>query len=99
MYVIAGNLCINHYKSKKDSIAFDENFHTKFEPISIEERMSLKDSVQNLPLSLQTVIELYYYQGLKIREISKILNISIPLVKYRLSQAKKQIKITMEGKV
>ena len=99
LYVIAGNLCINHYKSRKDNVTFDENFHAKFESVSIEERMSLKDSVQNLPLSLQTVIELYYYQGLKIREISKILNISIPLVKYRLSQAKKQIKTTMEGKV
>lgn len=25
LYVIAGNLCINHYKSRKDNVTFDEN--------------------------------------------------------------------------
>ena len=99
LYVIAGNLCINHYKAKKDTVTFDDNIHVKFESISIEERISLRDSIQNLPVSLQMVIELYCYQGLKIKEISKILNISIPLVKYRLSQAKKYIRTTMEEQI
>ena len=80
-------------------MTFDDNIHVKFESISIEERISLRDSIQNLPVSLQMVIELYYYQGLKIKEISKILNISIPLVKYRLSQAKKYIRTTMEEQI
>lgn len=96
LYVIANRLCIDNYKTKKDYILFDENIHSKFESMSIEQRISIQTSIQILPPTFKEVVLLYYYQGLTIKEISRILSISIPLVKYRLAQAKKLIKRKME---
>ena len=43
------------------------------------------------PDELLEVIIFYYFQELKLREIAGILHISLPLVKYRLRQAKIQL--------
>ena len=41
-----------------------------------------------LPPEQREVVILHYYQDLKQREIAEILEIGLPLVKYRLRQAK-----------
>ena len=67
--------------------------------VSVEDQISLENAVQELPITLKQVIELYYYQGLKINEISKILRIGAPLVKYRLAQAKKILRNRLEAEI
>lgn len=96
LYVIANHICIDSYKKGQDHICFNEDIGIKQKDISIEDRLSLEEEIQKLPGNLKQVIEFYYYQGLKISEISKILQIGIPLVKYRLSQAKRILKKRME---
>ena len=37
------------------------------------------------------MIVLHYFQDMKLRDMAAVLKISLPLVKYRLSRAKKQL--------
>ena len=45
-------------------------------------------ALDRLPAELREVIILYYFQELKLTEISSTLQIGLPLVKYRVKQAK-----------
>lgn len=96
LYTIAGNLCKNYYKKKKDV----PTERTVLEKQSGEgadllglalDRMVIETALKSLSEELREVIILYYFQELKISEIAGILNIGVPLVKYRLRQAKKQM--------
>ena len=40
---------------------------------------------------MREVIVLHYFQDMKLRDMAAVLKISLPLVKYRLSRAKKQL--------
>lgn len=51
----------------------------------------IKESLDRLPIELKEIIILYYFQDLKLTEISNILQIGLPLVKYRIKQAKKHL--------
>lgn len=61
------------------------------------ERHDVYYAVLELPLKYRTIIYLYYYEGYKINEISKILKISENTVKSQLSRARKKLKTKLEG--
>lgn len=48
--------------------------------------------MNDLPEELREVIILYYFQELRLAEISDMLGIGLPLVKYRIKQARIQLK-------
>ena len=50
-------------------------------------RLTIKAALDRLPAELREVIILYYFQELKLTEISSTLQIGLPLVKYRVKQA------------
>ena len=52
----------------------------------------LKNAVANLSLEYRTVITLYYFQDMKIKEIASVLQIPQGTVKWRLSKAKSLLK-------
>lgn len=54
-------------------------------------KLTIEWALKQLPDELREVITLYYFQELKLTEIADVLHISLPLVKYRLKQAKKQL--------
>ncbi|MFL0250240.1 RNA polymerase sigma factor [Clostridium neuense] len=98
LYVIAGNLCKNEYKKHKEVSALE----TKESPIAAKEiqkeinlKISIEQEISKLPDEFKEVVILHYFQELKLREIAKILGISISLVKYRLSESKKMLKSSM----
>ena len=62
-----------------------------------EERHEIYYAVSKLPLKYRTIIYLYYYEGYKINEISKILKIKENTVKSQLSRAREQLKNMLEG--
>ena len=62
-----------------------------------KERHDIYYAVQELPLKYRTIIHLYYYEGYKINEISKILNINENTIKTRLARAREKIKEKVEG--
>ncbi len=99
LYVIAGNLCKNEYKKRKDLSACDieeSMADTKEGQKEIVIKLYIEQEMSALPEEFREIILLYYFQNLKIREISEILGISISLVKYRLSESKKMLKKNLD---
>ena len=56
----------------------------------------LDDLLQKIDLKKRTVIALFYYEGMNIKDISKILNIPAGTVKSRLAHARSEIKLLIE---
>lgn len=96
LYTIAGNLCKNHYKKKKDIPMDDEEllaYGMSNDMEQIVDKMFIDSAINSLPKELKEVIVLYYLDELKISEIAEKLQISVSLTKYRLTNARKQLKI------
>lgn len=92
LYTIAGNLCRDFYKKKKDIPTEDENLEQSAVSVPLDgvlEQIAVEEMVKSLPPEFGEVIILYYFQGLKMREIADVLQANISLVKYRLKQARK----------
>lgn len=62
------------------------------EKIDISTKLSLWEAVQLLPLPYRTVVTLYYYENLSVKEIGKITDSRPDAVKKRLSRAREQLK-------
>ena len=62
-----------------------------------EEDSRLAAEMMGLPSKLQEVLLLYYYQGMTIAEIGKILGISKVTVSHRLKQAKDRLREALNG--
>lgn len=96
LYTIASNLCKNFYKKKKDVLIEDEDLEKSSFPAlemteQILQKTMMEAAIASLSEELQEVIILYYFQELKLSEIAKVLQISLSLVKYRLTRAKKKL--------
>jgi len=85
LYVIAGNCCKDHYKTRRE-LSLEE----VPEPADtgMEERSGIRLALAGLPKEFREVAVLFFLQGLKQREIAKILGIGLPLVKYRVKRAR-----------
>lgn len=55
------------------------------------EKVELREAVERLETSLQTVIRLHYFQDMPIRQIADLLSISETAVKSRLYRARKSL--------
>ena len=90
------NECYNIIKKHKkveltdDFTAFEGSYEEKTED-------SLMFYVNQLEDEFKSVIILYYYDDISIKDISKILNIAEGTVKSRLSRAKGKLKAMMEN--
>lgn len=100
LYTIAGNLCKNYFKKAKETPLEDMQLNdlaeaTEFTP-DILIKLEVEDALGHLSDELRDVVILYYFQDLKLSEIADILKIGLPLVKYRMKQAKAQLKKHLE---
>ena len=96
LYVIAGNLCKNYAKKwKAESVeqeilerelVSDGGIHRK------EKRMDVEQALGRLAPELIEVILLIYFGDCKLKEVADILQIGLPLVKYRHKRAKEELK-------
>ena len=88
LYTIAGNLCRNFYKKKRADAVQEVPEQTESPMDILEEKLDLERAVRKLPEEMRDVVILYYFQELKLKEITEVLNIGLPLVKYRIKRAK-----------
>lgn len=93
LYTIAGNLCRNYYKKTKELLVEEdlpkmEGNSTKGPEETVTDKMLLEGALKQLPEEDYDVITLFYFQELKLKEIADVLQIGLPLVKYRLKRAK-----------
>ncbi len=100
LYTIAGNLCCNYLKKKKETLFEDEQVaERELTATSPEESVlndiAIKTALYQLQEEYREVIILFYFQELKIKEIAEVLQIGVPLVKYRLKQAKEKLQILL----
>ena len=77
---------LRHTTEMKEEIVFET-----------KERHEIYYAVQELPLKYRTIIHLHYYEGYKINEISKILNMKENTIKSRLARAREKLKERIEG--
>lgn len=93
LYTIAGNLYRDYLKKIKEIPVEGAQLEGRLESEqhqmeSLLDKFTMEWALKQLPDELEEVIVLYYFQELKLREIADILQIGLPLVKYRLRQAR-----------
>lgn len=97
LYTIARNLCQDYYKMKRELAMPDtegmaeglsESFSEWHQMEAVLDKMVIEQALGQLPEKLREIVILYYFKGLKLTEISDILQIGLPLVKYRMKQAR-----------
>lgn len=107
LYKIASNLCKDIYKKKKaepmeqdnllskiDERGFDGQAHAagyEASPDDIDTKMDIADALARLAPELREIIILCCLQDMKQREAADLLDIGIPLLKYRLRRAKEEL--------
>lgn len=96
LYTIAGNLCRDYSKKVKEmpveGMEYLEENWKQCQTEGILNRIYIEQALRQLPDDLSRILTLYYFQELKLTEIASILQIGLPLVKYRLRRGKKLLK-------
>ena len=90
---IAINVCKDKLKKKSSIETPQEDVDILSYNENIDQKLTVSEAINSLPVELREVVVLYYYQELTHKEISKILGISVPNVAYRLRTAKNKLKI------
>lgn len=99
LYVIAGNLIRNYYKKPKEVCIADAGNQEETVPDhagDILDRLMVMDALSVLDQTEKDIVILRYYQDQRIRDISRILGIPASTVRYKLKNAEKQLKSTLE---
>ena len=88
LYVIAANICKDYYRKKEEILLedfpelLDENIN------DMDEGLIISEALETLPDELKEVAVLFFIQERKQKDIAIILEISIPLVKYRIRRSR-----------
>ena len=92
LYVIARNLCKDHYK-KRVVYSLDELEVPKTETgfARSEDQIVMERAIAVLPELEQEIVYLRFYQDLKIKDIAKILDLGLSTTKYHLKKAQEQL--------
>ena len=97
LYVIAGNVC-RDLRRRKRELPMEEVPLPPAEDRGAELRVDLGRALERLAPELREAAVLYFAQGLKQREIARILGIGLPLVKYRVRRAREALIAELEGR-
>ena len=92
MQILANNSKMILLKNKK-LVCVDEM--DAYLPEKTENNSVVWESVLSLEDELRIIVILYYYQGFKVKEISKIVGIPEGTVKSQLSVARKKLKVLL----
>mgnify|MGYP002673344674 FL=1 len=92
LYVIAGNLCKDHYK-KRLTYSLDELEVSETETgfARSEDQIVMEQAITSLPELEREIVYLRFYQDLKIKDIAKILDLGLSTTKYHLKKAQEQL--------
>ena len=89
--------CIWQDKKRAQTVSLEEYQEKGVENYLIEEKVDLYDAIDSLKEQYKTVVILFYFQELKIKEIARIMEIPEGSVKVYLYRAKKQLRKWLEG--
>lgn len=91
LFKILINECYRLLNDKKYNADIDELTDIRETEENLEDRITLWETVNSLDYEYRMVIILFYYEGMKIRDIAKTLEISEANVKKRLQRARQQL--------
>ncbi|MGQ8871949.1 sigma-70 family RNA polymerase sigma factor [Paenibacillus sp. TSA_86.1] len=101
--VIVERQCYRWLRRKRHSFVPIEEIETVFREedqaldpevrvMQKELQQTLRDSIARLPSSMQVVVDLFYFQGYTLKEISDFLEVNVPALKKRLFDARAKLK-------
>ena len=97
LYVIARNKIINLGKRKSSLPDCESNNHTETkETEKIIERLYIADKLADMDELDSELLILRYYQELRIKYISIILNMPVSTVRYKMKSAENKLKLSLE---
>lgn len=91
IYKIVTNTSFEILKNTQNYLDIEEE-NIQSENVDIETNITLWNAVQNLKQPYRTVITLFYYEDMSIKEISKITGNNTDAVKKQLSRGRDKIK-------
>ena len=91
------NISNNYLKSAWKNKNIELNEDIIYEEKKFEELNNVYEEVKKLPQDYQTVIYLYYYEGYKVSEISKMMSKREGTIKTWLSRARDILKESLKG--
>ena len=94
---ILTNKCYDLCRKRRPQVDLaDVEDYLPAQEADIHERLTLWQAILRLGEDLRVPVTLFYYEGLSIREIAGILNLSEAAVKTRLSRARGQLRKLLE---
>lgn len=96
LYRVAGNTVKNYYRKKKELLLEKLPDTVENNAADIEVRLDIERAVARLPDEIREITILFFFQGLKQKDISDLLCIKLSLVKYRVSKAKELLSEELE---
>lgn len=99
LYTIARNLCIDWGRKKREAAVEDiaETESGRMDSAcGLEEKLLIEEALTKLPAELREAVILHFFQELSMRETAEVLQIGLPLVKYRIKRAKKLLRELLE---
>ncbi len=92
LYTIAANLCKNS-AAIPQALSLEMVSELGSDPSDqLDDRLALETAIRHLPEGFRETVLLHYYQGLKLSVTAAVLQIGLPLVKYRLKRAKELLR-------
>ena len=97
---IVVNSCLDHIKSKQNTIIANElqEDDTAYVEAEVNSKVDVSEIlhlIRNLPASTQAVFNLYIIEGYSHKEIAELLQISEGTSKWHLSEARKNLKMQL----
>ncbi|NBI09257.1 RNA polymerase sigma factor [Colidextribacter sp. OB.20] len=89
LYRVALNLCRDEWRrGRRSELPLEAAAGVSLPP----EELSLLDQAANLPEKQRTALHLYYYEGYTVREVARLLDVTVPTVKMRLKRGREALR-------
>ncbi|MCM1154768.1 MAG: RNA polymerase sigma factor [Roseburia sp.] len=98
LYTIAGNLCIDFMRKNRNGYGVPFEMSPENETVGenetagVEEKIIMEEALKKLPDELREVVILHYFQELSLKETAAVLQIGLPLAKYRIAKAREKLR-------
>lgn len=89
LFQVAINLCRDEWRrSRRSELPLEAAASVSLPPAEL----SLLDQAADLPEKQRTALHLYYYEGYTVREIARLLGVTVPTVKMRLKRGREALR-------
>ena len=89
LFQVALNLCRDEWRRhRRSELPLEAAAGVALPP----EELSLLEQTANLPEKQRTALHLYYYEGYTVREIARLLGVTVPTIKMRLKRGREALR-------